>query len=255
MKYLSTAIPFIVIIAICQICVQSGMISPSVLPSPSSIAREIFKLAFEKNVLFHHIIKSMERLVIGYILALVAGLTTGLILSANRTVRDMFTPLLNLLMSVPTIAWVPVLLIVLGLGDATVITTIFLGGFFEIVVSTIVGVRTIPRQQIYAARIMGVGRIRMLYKILIPASLVTVLPALRLCLGYCWRALVGGEMLSAMIQWGLGKMIYEARFWNDIKVMFVGLIVIGILGVILDRLMLQRLERKTIVRWGMISLK
>jgi NitT/TauT family transport system permease protein len=72
-------------------------------------------------------------------------------------------------------------------------------------------------------------------------------------MGYCWRALVGAEMLSAMIQWGIGKMIFEARFWNDVRVMFVGLMVIGIFAVFLDRLILRRLEQHTIEKWGMVT--
>ncbi|GAF97847.1 unnamed protein product [marine sediment metagenome] len=64
---------------------------------------------------------------------------------------------------------------------------------------------------------------------------------------------MGAEMLSAMIKWGLGKMIYEARFWNDVKVMFVGLVLIGLFGVILDRLLLKRLERATTEKWGMLA--
>ena len=60
-------------------------------------------------------------------------------------------------------------------------------------------------------------------------------------------------MLSAMIEWGIGKMIYEARFWNNVKVMFVGLMVIGIFGILLDRVLLKRLEQATIEKWGMLA--
>jgi ABC-type nitrate/sulfonate/bicarbonate transport system permease component len=141
----------------------------------------------------------------------------------------------------------------MGLGDLTVITAIFLGGVFEITYSTIAGMRSVDKQLINAARIMGVSELGLFFKVLLPGSLVAIMPALRLSVGYCWRALVGGEMLSAMIKWGLGKMIYEARFWNDVKVMIIGLAFIGIFGVILDRLFLKPLEQGTVEKWGMLT--
>ena len=133
------------------------------------------------------------------------------------------------------------------------IIAIFLGGFFEITCAMITAMRTVQIRIVSAARIMGVKGWKLFLEVHLPASLLSLLPTLRVSVGYCWRALVGAEMLCAMIEWGLGKMIYEARFWNDVSVMFAGLIVIGVLGVIIDRLLLQRLETKTVVKWGMVK--
>ena len=216
------------------------------------IFEELYNLTFVKKALQQHLVHSLQRLFVGYILAVIIGVIIGTILGLQKIVREMFSPILSLLISVPTIAWIPVLLITMGLGDKTVITAIFLGGVFEITYSTIAGIRSVNGQQVNAARIMGVKGLSLFVKVLLPASLVYIMPSLRLSIGYCWRALVGGEMLSAMIAWGIGKMIYEARFWNDIKVMFVGLLIIGLLGVILDRVLLKRLEQGTIEKWGMM---
>ena len=89
--------------------------------------------------------------------------------------------------------------------------------------------------------------------VLLPASLVSVITGLRLGIGYAWRALVGGEMLSALAEWGIGKMIYQARFFNDIAAMFVGLMLIGISSFLLDRVVLKRLEKETVEKWGMLA--
>jgi NitT/TauT family transport system permease protein len=192
-------------------------------------------------------------LALGYILAVIAGMTIGTALALQKALRDMFSPILSLLISVPTIAWVPVLLIITGLGDKTVITAIFLGGVFEVTYSTMIGIRAVDEKQIHAAQIMGVKGLRLFYGVILPSSLVSTMPVLRLSMGYCWRALVGAEMLSAMIEWGIGKMVFEARFWNDVKVMFVGLMVIGVFAVLLDRMLLKRLEQQTIEKWGMVT--
>jgi NitT/TauT family transport system permease protein len=230
---------------------RAGVLNVAVLPPPSAVFQSLVDLTFEKKTLLHHLGSSLYRLVLGYLLAVAAGMAIGSLLGVNRVLRDAFAPALSLLISVPTIAWVPVLLITLGLGDETVVTAIFLGGVFEITYSTIAGIRSIPPHPINAARIMGIEGPALFFKVLLPGSLVTVVPVLRLSIGYCWRALVGAEMLSAMIRWGLGKMIYEARLWNDVKVMLIGLLIIGALGMLFDRVLIRRIERATIVRWGM----
>ena len=84
-------------------------------------------------------------------------------------------------------------------------------------------------------------------------SLVSIITGLRLGIGYSWRALVGGEMLSALVEWGIGKMVYQARFWNDVLVMLIGLLIIGFSGFLLDRVLLKWLERETVEKWGMLA--
>jgi NitT/TauT family transport system permease protein len=229
--------PFLVLGSLWEVLIRLGVVNAKLLPAPSMLMQELYELLFRKQALQYHLYHSLYRLFLGYLLAVIVGVMMGTVLALSKVVRQMFSVTLSLLISIPTIAWIPVLLITLGLGDKTVITAIFLGGVFEITYSTV---------------IMGATRWGLFFKVLLPGSLVSIMPALRLSVGYCWRALVGGEMLSAMIKWGLGKMIYEARFWNDVKVMLVGLAAIGILGVVLDRLFLKTLEQATLEKWGML---
>lgn len=245
--------PLVILASAWELSVRCGFFSADILPPPSVLIAKCWDLAADRHILIHHTVSSLYRLFFGYCLAVVIGVALGALLALNRVVREMFSPVLSLLISVPTIAWIPVLLVTLGLGERTVITAIFLGGVFEIIYSTIAGIRAVNIQQVNAARIMGVDGIALFFRVLFPASLAAILPALRLSMGYCWRALVGGEMLSAMIVWGLGKMIYEARFWNDVQVMILGLLIIGIIGVILDRVLLKRLEQQTVEKWGMLT--
>lgn len=244
--------PFLVLGSLWEVLIRLGLVNATLLPAPSMLMQELYELFFRKQALQHHLYHSLYRLLLGYLLAVMVGVMMGTVLALSKVVRQMFSVTLSLLISIPTIAWIPVLLITLGLGDKTVITAIFLGGVFEITYSTVAGMRSVDRQLTNAARIMGATRWDLFFKVLLPGSLVSIMPSLRLSVGYCWRALVGGEMLSAMIKWGLGKMIYEARFWNDVKVMLVGLAAIGILGVVLDRLFLKTLEQATLEKWGML---
>ena len=250
---LQFVLPFLAIGILWELIVRTGLVSQASLPPPSKIIQRFWELSVGEGLLWRHLGRSLYRLSIGYSLAMVSGLLFGTLLAMNRILRDMFSPILSLLISVPTIAWVPVLLITMGLGDRTVIAAVFLGGFFAITYNTIRGIEMVDVSKIRAAQTMGARGPRLFTEVLLPGSSVSVLTGLRLGIGYSWRALVGGEMLSAMVQWGIGKMIYQARFWNDITVMFVGLMVIGLTGFLLDRLLIRRLERVTIERWQMVT--
>ena len=202
-------LPFIVVIPIWEIISQLELIAH--LPPPSLIFSKFIFLAFEEGVLAQHLIGSVYRLLIGYILAVSFGIFLGTIVGLNKLISDTITPLLSLLISIPTIAWVPVLLITLGLGDETVIAAVFLGGFFAITYSVIHGIRTVNKNLINAGKIVGAGKYKLFESVLLPGSLVSLIPGLRLAIGYSWRALVGAEMLAAMVRWGVGKMIFTSR--------------------------------------------
>lgn len=86
-----------------------------------------------------------------------------------------------------------------------------------------------------------------------PGSLVSIITGLRLAIGYSWRALVGAEMIAVGISFGIGQMIYAARAFNDAEAMFAGLVIIAIGGFLLDRLIMNPIEKKTVEKWGMVK--
>ena len=243
-------LPFLVVIPFWEVISQLNLIAQ--LPAPSEIFEKFLYMAFEIDVLSQHLIGSIYRLIIGYILAVTFGIFLGTIIGLKKIISDIFTPILSLLISIPTIAWVPVLLITLGLGDETVIAAVFLGGFFTITYSVIHGIKTVNKNLINAGKIAGAGKYKLFESVLLPGSLVSLIPGLRLAIGYSWRALVGAEMLAAMVRWGVGKMIFTARMSNVVETMFLGLVLIGIAGLLLDRLLLY-IEYRTVVKWGMVT--
>ena len=250
-KIIQYIFPFVVVIIFWEFIVDFGLIIQ--VPSPYELLIRFLQITFEKNILALHLQASIYRLLIGYILAALIGVGLGTLMGINKSISDMFSPILSLLIAIPTIAWVPILLITLGLGDETVITAIFLGGFFAIAYSTMHGIKTVNKNLINAAKTMGSDKKSLFFHVFLPGSLVSLLPGLRLAIGYSWRALVGAEMLAALVKWGIGKMIYSARFFNDVELMFVGLMVIGIAGLILDQLVMGTIEKWTIEKWGMIQ--
>jgi len=247
--------PFLLVGIVWELAVRIGWITLASLPAPSTLIQRFWNLAFVRTIIWRHIGASLLRLITGYGAAVLIGILLGALLSLNSILHNIFEPTLNLLLSVPTIAWVPILLITLGLCDKTVITAIFISAFFPIVYNVMRGIDIIPPSVENAARMMGLQGTNLFINVFLPASMLSIINGLRLALGYAWRALVGAELLAALIEWGMGKMVFQARYFNDAAVMLVGLLVIGISGYLLDQIFLVGIERNTVEKWGLTRKK
>ncbi|NHJ03065.1 MAG: ABC transporter permease [Candidatus Heimdallarchaeota archaeon] len=253
-KY-SIVIPFLIGAILWEILAFFTILDPILFPPPSQLFFTFFNLLLNRRPsLIDHIIRSLYHIFMGYSLGVIIGISIGILMGLNRFIYNTLNPILALLIPVPTLAWVPLLLIILGLGDITIITAIFLGCFFPIVYNTLNGIRGTDKQLIWAARTMGSNRIDILLEVLFPSALLSILTGLRLSIGYAWRALVGAEMLAG-ITMGIGHMIYAARWGFNLDVMFTGLIIISLGGLIMDRVLIIPLEKATVLRWGLLEEK
>jgi len=199
--------------------------------------------------IFLHVVYSLYRMLFGYLLAVFIGLLFAILIGINKYMRMSFKPLLSFFISIPTITWVPVLLIITGINEKTIIIAIFLGSFFAIVYNTLDGFDNIDQNLIRVGRMMGYNRIKMITRISVPASLNFIIVGLKLGIAYSWRALVGAEMLGAA-EFGLGFLIFSSRKFYNVNRMICSLALIGLLGYILNRLLVRFLEQRTITRWG-----
>lgn len=222
------------------------------LPTPSLLALKFYDMTLHTPILLDHLTASLQRFLIGYLVAMIAGVVAGLILGLGGRIGAFLDPLISFMISIPTIAWVPIFLITFGLGDTTILAAIFLGGFFPIAYNTKRGLEMVDKNLLRAGQAMGVTRREEITSILIPASLPAILTGFRLGVGYCWRALIGAEMLAAT-EFGLGFMIYAARAFQDTIAMFLGITLIGLLSLTADKFILGYIEKSTIRRWGMIT--
>lgn len=247
------ALPLVSLVLIWQLVAFLGLIR--ILPSPVDVAETILNLCRPTRggtpIILAHLGSSLFRVGIGFSLAMAIGVPVGLLMGVNKHVNYLLRPLLSLLMPVPTLAWVPMLLIVWGLGDQTIVAAIFLGAFFSIAYNTASGVRSIDRDLIRAAYTMGASKWTLFFRVLLPGSMVSVLTGLRLAVGYSWRALVGAEMLAAT-GWGLGYLVFAARALAAANVMFAGLMVIMAAGYLMERYLVGPLERRTVQKWGVV---
>ena len=170
----------------------------------------------------------------------------------SRRAEDIFLPLVSIGAPIPGIAYAPLFLLWFGLGNKSAVLLVGFVSAFPIIFNTWTGVKAVKDIWVRSAQAMGADDPRLFRHVILPGALPYILTGLRLGLAQAWRILVGVEMLAA-VPWGLGWMIFGAREFLNMDVMLAGVAVIAIIGLALEKLVFQRLEQFTVVRWGMMT--
>ena len=188
---------------------------------------------------------------VGTVLALVVAIPLGIAMGVSPVVSSFLTPLFRFFSVLAGIAWIPIATLWFGYGFGAITFVIFNAVFFIVTYNTLLGVSTIPLPVRNAAASLGAGRWAMLTEVLLPGALPNIVTGIRTGLGFAWRGLIAAEMIATNV--GLGYMLFVARDFYRTEVIVLGMIVIGVLWLLLDRLLLAPLERATIERWGMVQ--
>ena len=175
----------------------------------------------------------------------------GLAIALNRHVADLFRPVLSFLQAIAGIAWVPLTIIWFGIGNGSVIFVIANTIFFASLYNTVIGVQSIPTSLYRAVQSHGGRGVTLLTNLILPGALMQLLLGVRTSMAYGWRALVASEMIAGSD--GLGFMTMEAVQWQRTETIILGMIVIGLLWVAMDRLIFIPIERRTVGRWGLLQ--
>jgi len=243
--------PFLVVGALWEMVALAGIFPHRLFPTLEEIARSFITLTIS-GILPHHAIQTVARLLSGFALAAVAGVSIGMLMGRSRLAEDIFLPLVSICAPIPGLAYAPLFLLWFGLGN---ISSVLLVGFvaaFPIIFNSWTGVKAVKEIWVRSAQSMGADDRRMFRHVILPGALPYILTGLRLGLAQAWRILVAVEMLAA-VPWGLGWMIFGAREFLNTDVMMAGITVIGIIGLALEKLVFQKVENYTVVRWGMIT--
>ena len=147
--------------------------------------------------------------------------------------RDLLDPTLQILRPIPVTAWLPLAMIVFGIGPKSAFFLVFLGAFYPILLNTVFGVRSVEGRLFEAAAMLGVSRQAVFWKVVLPAALPSIFTGLRLGLGFAWVVIVVGEMTG--VQTGLGAIIMEARQLSRTEIVISGMVTIGVLGFLSDQ--------------------
>ena len=194
---------------------------------------------------------SLARLLAGFAIGMSLAVPLGLAIALNRHVADMFRPVLSFLQAIAGIAWVPLTIIWFGIGNGSVIFVIANTIFFATLYNTVLGVETIPLALHRAVRSHGGRGLSLITQLVLPGAFMQILLGMRTSVAYGWRALVASEMIAGSS--GLGYMTIDAVQWQRVDVIVLGMIVIGLLWMAMDRLLFVPLERRTVLRWGLMQ--
>ena len=225
----------------------------SLIPPPLDVARALYDLAFGginddaySRTLLIHLSASLSRVYGGFAIAAAVALPLGLLIGRIAPVRQLLDPTLQVLRPIPVTAWLPLSMIIFGLGPRSAFFLVCLGAFYPILINTIFGVRSVDPRLFEAASMLGCQSTAQFYKVVLPASLPAIFTGLRLGLGFAWVVIVVGEMTG--VPTGLGAIIMEARALSRTEIVICGMAVIGIAGFISDRLVLLLGHR--LLRWS-----
>ena len=225
---------------------SARLFPPSLFPHPWDVARGI-RFELTSGRLLTDAIASLFRVSAGFLLAVVLGVPAGLQLGHSTRARAAFLPLVNFFRSLSPLAWIPFAILWLGIGDPPAIFLIFMAAFFPIVLSTTAAVANIPSVFFRVARDLGISGPRLLSAVTLPAIAPQVITTLRVVAGLSWLVVVAAEMIAGRD--GLGFAIWDARNGLRIDLLAAAMLVIGIIGAALDRLLVQ-LTKIPSVRWG-----
>jgi ABC-type nitrate/sulfonate/bicarbonate transport system permease component len=219
--------------------------NPVLLPSPLQVLDGLYQM-IASGELAEHALISLRRLAISFIAAGMIGIPLGLAMGVSRPVNDIVDPLVEVLRPISGIAWIPLALFILGVGDALPIFIMFYGALFPFVLNSYAAVRAVSPRYMDAARTMGVPRRRILAKVILPAALPGILVGARLAAGAGWMSMVAAELIGAPS--GLGFAVEWYRELLMTSKMLAVVVSIGVLGYAIDRLL--RAVQHRLVPWS-----
>ncbi len=242
--------PFAVLLVLWALLVPYFGVNPRLFPSLNSVVMAGVE-GIQDGTLFRHIGASLLRVAVGTVLALLVAIPMGVAMGISPVVSTFLTPLFRFFSVLAGIAWIPIATLWFGYGFGAITFVIFNAVFFIVTYNTLLGVSTIPLHVRNAAASLGAGRWAMLTEVLLPGALPNIVTGIRTGLGFAWRGLIAAEMIATNA--GLGYMLFVARDYYKTEVIVLGMVVIGVLWLLLDRLLLAPIERSTIERWGMVQ--
>lgn len=229
---------------------RSGIWPPWLFPGPVTVVESLVSLA-QKGLLLTASLASLQRIAIGYGISLVIGVPLGLAIGRVRVVGETLGSLVVGLQALPSVCWLPLAILWMGLNERAIIFVVVMGALFSITLGVESGVKNTPPLYLKAARTLGARGLATYTDVILPAALPAVLSGLKQGWAFAWRSLMAGELLFFSLS--LGNLLQTGRDLNDAaQVMAVMLVIIAV-GVTVDQVMFAPVERRVRARWGLAS--
>ena len=211
---------------------------PAILPAPSGVVavflgHVVTAYPAQSSTLPGHLLYSFARITVGFLAGSVTGIAIGALMSANRYVRYAIDPVIELMRPLPPLAFIPLLVVWFGIGETPKMVLIFIGVVPIMIIATLTGLDGVPKQMLDAAASLGASRPYALVHVKIRAALVPIVTGMRVAVGVSWTSIVASEMIAA--DHGIGYVILEAGNYLDTAMVFSAIILIGGVGLLMDR--------------------
>lgn len=226
-----------------------ALVSPVFLPSPGQVVIALYNLVvkgFVDATLAEHVGASLTRIFGALIASIIIGIPAGLAIGTSRVGRGILDPIVEFLRPLPPLAYLPLVIIWVGIGEASKITVIALSMLPSIILSTSAGVRAVSKDHINAARSLGAGKRQVLTEVVLPSAVPSILTGIRIALGAGWTTLVAAELVAATS--GIGFMIQSAAQFLVTDIVISGIIVIALIAIFLEYI--ARLIERRLVPWA-----
>jgi ABC-type nitrate/sulfonate/bicarbonate transport system permease component len=220
-----------------------GIAPAKFFPMPHEVLAKLFALThtqFAGATLQMHLLSSLHRYAMGFLLAIVIGLPLGLLMGRFRWLDVVVTPLFDALRFIAPVAWVPFAALWFGTGIGGPTLIIFAGAFPPILINAYRGARGVDPRYLEAASMLGIGSFKTITEVLFPAAIPSIIAGLRVGAGLGWMSLVGAELIAA--NRGVGYLIVKGQSAVDTPIVMAGMIAIGAVGVVID-VVLRKLEK------------
>lgn len=205
------------------------------LPTPPQVVQKAIQM-WNAGILQEDVLASLARVLSGFLLGTAVAVPVGFLMGWYTVARGIAEPWIQFFRTIPPLALLPLVLVLMGIGEVPKVFVIFLAAFLACVISTYQGVVSVDRTLINAARVLGAKDGTIFARVVVPASTPFILVGMRVGLGSAWATLVAAELLAA--QAGLGYRMQQAQIYYDLATIFVSIVIIGILGLVMDRLLL-----------------
>lgn len=238
----------VVILALWTAITSTGKISEIIFPSPEKVWRSFLNLlqnGYKGHSLWQHLFASLQRLFIAYLLAVITAIPLGLLSGYSEKIRAVFEPIIAFIRPLPPLGYYTIIILWMGIGNGSKILLLFIGAFSPIFLSCVAGVTRVKMDYINRARTLGAGKRQVFFYVILPASLPDIFVGLRNAMSGAYATSVAAEMVAAVS--GIGWMVLDASKYLRSDVIFIGIILMGITGILLDKMLL--ILEKRLVFW------
>lgn len=250
-EILLALIPFLFLFVLWNIVSYFNWMPNWFLPSPLKVFITFGGLIKDGTVL-KIVTDTALNLIPPYLLAVVTSIIFGILIGVNTTARKIFFPFISTLYPIPSLAWLPFIIIIFGFTIQSIWILLFISSFLKMIYNMIAGVRGVNTIWILVAKNLGLNKWQIIYKVIIPGALPNLITGMRIGFGSIWRSVIGAEMLVTGAG-GLGKFIWTSQWTYSFDKVLVGILLIAIIGLTIELVVFKKIEAITLEKWGVVS--